>query len=182
MVWKFYRLNNRKARLARAGKDARTPMEVDNANSQKQGGLALRQLHDSSESPGEDNDPNSRGRHSTPRTGASENVEAALAQPVGHSAAESGQFKTGQNVVLIGGKEEEIGVGKVYQAQGKWQGKSLEETKTYVVDVTELKADRWMRLPYPSEPTGSSFSEAESKVGRMRVLWDSNKLLRFGPH
>lgn len=45
----------------------------------------------------------------------------------------------------------------------------------YVVDVTELKAKRWARLPYPSEATGSSFDEAETKIGVTR-LWDSNKM------
>lgn len=33
------------------------------------------------------------------------------------------------------------------------------------VDVTELKTERWVRLPYPSEATGMSFDEAAQKIG-----------------
>ncbi|XP_057985605.1 nodulin homeobox-like [Hevea brasiliensis] len=50
-------INNRKARLARAGKDVRAPMELDNAHSERLGGPAVRHSHDSSESHGEDNVP-----------------------------------------------------------------------------------------------------------------------------
>ncbi|XP_015575672.1 nodulin homeobox isoform X2 [Ricinus communis] len=147
-------LNNRKARLARAGagKDVRTPMEVDHALSEKQSVPALRHSHDSSESHGEVNVP-----------------------------AELVQCKPGQYVVLVDKQGDEIGKGKVYQVQGKWYGKSLEESETCVVDVTELKAERWVRLPYPSEATGTSFSEAETKLGVMRVLWDSNKIFMSRP-
>ncbi|KAJ4727569.1 nodulin homeobox-like [Melia azedarach] len=111
-------LNNRKARLARASKDARASSEADNT---------------------------------FPR-------------------------KPGQYVMLVDAQGEEIGTGKVHQVYGKWNGKSLEESGTCVVDVIELKAERWKGLPYPSEATGSSFSEAEAKLGVMRVAWDSNKM------
>ncbi|KAF2303824.1 hypothetical protein GH714_023639 [Hevea brasiliensis] len=50
-------INNRKARLARAGKDVRAPMELDNAHSERLGGPAVRHSHDSPESHGEDNVP-----------------------------------------------------------------------------------------------------------------------------
>lgn len=78
--------------------------------------------------------------------------------------------------MLVDAQGEEIGTGKVHQVYGKWNGKSLEESGTCVVDVIELKAERWKGLPYPSEATGSSFSEAEAKLGVMRVAWDSNKM------
>lgn len=48
------RLNNRKARLARASKDARASSEADNSFTGKQSGPGLRQSHDSPDSPGED--------------------------------------------------------------------------------------------------------------------------------
>ena len=91
------------------------------------------------------------------------------------------QCKPGQFVVLVDGREEEIGKGKVHQVQGEWCGKSLEKSGTCVVDVVGLKADRWMNLPYPSEATGTSFEEAEKKIGVMRVMWDSNKIFLFRP-
>lgn len=79
--------------------------------------------------------------------------------------------------MLVDVRGEEIGKGKVVQVHGKWHGKSLEELETYVVDVTELHADKGLRLPYPSEATGTSFAEAETKLGVMRVLWDSRRIL-----
>ncbi|KAG8656856.1 nodulin homeobox isoform X2 [Manihot esculenta] len=145
-------LNNRKARLARAGKDVRASMEVDNAHSERQSGPAVRHSHDSPESHGEENVPSDFVR-----------------------------CMPGQYVVLVDKQGEEIGKGKVLQVQGKWYGKSLEESETCVVDISELKAERWVRLPHPSEATGSSFSEAEAKLGVMRVLWDSKKILSFRP-
>lgn len=45
----YHRLNNRKARLARAGKDVRAPMEVDITFPENQVGQALQ--HESPESP-----------------------------------------------------------------------------------------------------------------------------------
>ncbi|XP_020541226.1 nodulin homeobox isoform X3 [Jatropha curcas] len=173
-------LNNRKARLARAGKDVRAPVEFDSAHSVKQG--MSTHSHDSPESRGEDNAPSgARLVPSTSRIGTSENAETSLAEFVGIGAAEFVQCKPGQYVVLVDKQGEEIGKAKVYQVQGKWYGKNLEESETCVVDVTELKADRWVRLPYPSEATGTSFSEAETKLGVMRVLWDSNKIFMFRP-
>ncbi|KAJ4828350.1 hypothetical protein Tsubulata_039054 [Turnera subulata] len=173
-------LNNRKARLARAGKDVlgRATMEIDSPIQEKQSTPAQRPSHESPESPAEDNVPSSaRSVQSTHRTPIGENNEAGLAESAGPSAAEYDQCKPGQFVVLLGGQGEEIGEGKMYQVQGKWCGKSLAESKTCVVDVTELKTDRWARLPYPSEATGTTFGEAETKMGAMRVLWDSNKFL-----
>ncbi|KAF2303815.1 hypothetical protein GH714_023637 [Hevea brasiliensis] len=52
----------------------------------------------------------------------------------------------------------------------------LEESEMCVVDITELKTERWVRLPHPSEATGSSFSEAEAKFG-ISVL-ENNECLK----
>ncbi|CAK7348222.1 unnamed protein product [Dovyalis caffra] len=176
------RLNNRKARLARAGKDARAPMEVDNAFQEKQVGQTRR--HGSPESPSEDNVTSSaRGLQNTSEIGMYEDPEAGigLADFVDIGASEFVQCKPGQFVVLVDGQGEEIGKGKVYQVQGKWHERILEESEMCVVDVTELKKERWARLPYPSETTGMSFDEAEQKIGVMRVLWDSNKIYLSRP-
>lgn len=104
------------------------------------------------------------------------NSETSLAKLVESAPAEYVQCEPGQYVVLVDGQGEEIGKGRVHQVQGKWYGKSLEELETCVIDVTELKTDRWERLPYSSEATGASFDEAERKFGVMRVMWDSNKI------
>uniref|UniRef100_A0A2P2LQ09 Homeobox domain-containing protein n=1 Tax=Rhizophora mucronata TaxID=61149 RepID=A0A2P2LQ09_RHIMU len=168
-------LNNRKARLARAGKDLRAPMEVDTVVPEKQGGPGRRHLRDSPISPVEDSVLlGTRGLQNMPRTGAVENAGAALEEFV--ATTENAKCKAGQNVVLMNGKGDKIGRGKIHQTQGSWYGKSLEELGTCVVDVSELMAERWTRLPYPSEATGTSFGEAETKIGIMRVLWDSNSI------
>lgn len=83
----------------------------------------------------------------------------------------------GQSAVVVNVRGEEIGKGKVLQVNGKWYGKSLEELGVYVMDVYELYADKGMKLPFPSELTGTSFAEAERKLGAMRVLWDSRRIL-----
>ncbi|KAE8726874.1 hypothetical protein F3Y22_tig00005974pilonHSYRG00322 [Hibiscus syriacus] len=74
-----------------------------------------------------------------------------------------------------------IGKGKVHQVQDKWYEKRLEELGTCVVDIVDLKADGWVKLPHPSETTGASFEDAEKKLGVMRVIWDSNKIFMLRP-
>ncbi|XP_059625773.1 nodulin homeobox isoform X2 [Cornus florida] len=181
-------LNNRKARLARAAKDVRTPSEGDNAFPDKQGGSGIA-LCDSPASPVEDVyvPSTARGTHqtgmaeSTLRTAINEKSETVLAELIDISPAEFVRCEPGQCAVLVDGQGEEIGKGKVYQVQGKWYGRNLEESEVCVVDVLELKAERCMRLPHPCEATGTTFDEAETKLGLMRVLWDSNKLFMLQP-
>ncbi|KAB5569406.1 hypothetical protein DKX38_003199 [Salix brachista] len=70
-------LNNRKARLARAGKDVRAPMEVDVTFPENQVGQALQ--HESPESPGEDNITSSvKGLQNTSEIGVFEDPEAGI--------------------------------------------------------------------------------------------------------
>ncbi|XWS09643.1 hypothetical protein CRYUN_Cryun39dG0007200 [Craigia yunnanensis] len=174
-------LNNRKARLARAIKDARPLLEPDNAFAGKQGGPQQGHALRAPDSPGQETAPsNTRGTRSMSRMNSCENPEAP--EFVDFGAAEFVQCKPGQSVVLVNGRDEEIvGKGKVHQVQGKWCGKRLEESGTCVVDVVDLKADRLVKLPYPSEATGDSFEEAEKKIGVMRVMWDSNKIFLLRP-
>ncbi|KAK0581086.1 hypothetical protein LWI29_009902 [Acer saccharum] len=170
-------LNNRKARLARQSKDARAHSETGSSFLGRQGGPVLRQVHDSPDSPGDDLVPsNARGVRSTLRSGAGDDSEAIAELVDTGGAAEFVRCKPGQLVVLLDGQGEEIAKAKVHQVHGKWYGKNLEESETCVVDVIELKAERWTRLPYPSEATGSTFNEAEILIGLVRVLWDSNKI------
>lgn len=78
--------------------------------------------------------------------------------------------------MLIGERSEEIGRGKVFQMHGMWHGMSLDEFAICVVDVYELKVDNGSRLLYPSEATGTTFADAEEKLGVMRVLWDLSRV------
>jgi hypothetical protein len=79
--------------------------------------------------------------------------------------------------VIVNVRGEEIGKGRVVQVNGKWYGKKLEELGAYLMDVYELHADKGMKLPFPSEATGTTFAEAEKKLGAMLVLWDSRRIL-----
>ncbi|GMI63840.1 Nodulin Homeobox [Hibiscus trionum] len=173
-------LNNRKARLARLSKDARPPSEPDNAFAGKQGGPQQGHSLRVPDSPGQETAPsNTRGTRSMSRLNTSENP--ATPEFVDYGTAEFVPCKPGQFVVLVDGSGQEIGKGKVHQVQGKWYEKSLVELGTCVVDVVDLKADRWEKLPYPSDPTGTSFEDAEQKLGVMRVMWDSNKIFMLRP-
>ncbi|KAJ1379416.1 nodulin homeobox [Sesbania bispinosa] len=164
-------LNNRKARLARTAKDVRAA-DVDNSVSDKQRGPVL----GSSDSPDSLGDAR-KDLLGLARIASGDNSEPSLAEFVNAAPLEIVRCNLGQYVVLVDRKGEGIGEGKVFQVHGKWHGKSLEALGAYVVDVFELKADKEQRLPYPSEATGTSFAEAETKLGVMRVLWDSRRIL-----
>ncbi|KAJ1383581.1 NDX1 homeobox protein [Sesbania bispinosa] len=164
-------LNNRKARLARTAKDVRAA-DVDNSVTDKQRGPVL----GSSDSPDSLGDAR-KDLLSLARIASGDNSEPSLAEFVNAAPLEIIRCNVGQYVVLVDRRGEGIGKGKVFQVHGKWHGKSLEALEAYVVDVFELKADKEQRLPYPSEATGTSFAEAETKLGVMRVLWDSRRIL-----
>ncbi|KAK6940895.1 hypothetical protein RJ641_030426, partial [Dillenia turbinata] len=188
------KLNNRKARLARAAKDARAQSEGDNVIPDRQRGPRIGPHSESPESPTEvvyssiaaRLTSQSRIGCGSSRGGAIESSVSAPAEFADFShqqniqqvhSSTNGQYEPGQNVMLTDGQGKEMARGKIHQVQGKWFGMNLEELVTCVVDVVELKVDRWARLPYPSEATGTSFDEAEVKIGVMRVMWDSNKLV-----
>lgn len=118
-----------------------------------------------------------QGLFSLGRIASGDKPEHSLAEFVNVGSPEVDYCNAGQYVLLVGVRGEEIGKGKVFQLHGKWCGKSLEELATCVVDVCELKVDKGLRLPHPSEATGTSFAEAETKLGVMRVLWDLSRVL-----
>ncbi|RXI05184.1 hypothetical protein DVH24_006441 [Malus domestica] len=176
------RLNNRKARLARTAKDVRATPEADNALPEKQAGRGQRS-NVSPDSPGGDASAQQNARRDPQimlRPGIGEVAENNVAETAG-SSADFAQCKQGDSVVLVGANGEQIGIGKVFQVRGQWYGRNLEELRAYVVDVKELKARRSTRLPHPSMATGVSFEEAETKIGVMRVLWDSNMTFLYRP-
>lgn len=162
-------MNNRKARLARTARDVRAAGgDVDNPVLEKQRG-PVPVSYDSPESPGDVS--------LAARIASGDNKpEPSLARFVDLGSPEFGRCNAGQYVILVGARGDEIGRGKVFQMHGKWYGKSLEESASCVVDVSELKADKGTRLPFPSEATGTTFAEAETKFGVMRVLWGSNRV------
>lgn len=165
------RLNNRKARLARTARDVKAAAGDDNPVPDKQRGPV----------PGSYDSPGSPGDVSHVARIASGDNKSELARFVDIGSPEFGHCNAGQNVVLVGVRGDEIGRGKVFQVHGKWYGKSLDELSAHVVDISELKADKGMRLPYPSEATGNTFAEAETKLGVMRVLWGSNRVFALPP-
>uniref|UniRef100_A0A0A9DUV9 Nodulin homeobox C-terminal domain-containing protein n=1 Tax=Arundo donax TaxID=35708 RepID=A0A0A9DUV9_ARUDO len=87
-------------------------------------------------------------------------------------------FEPGRLVSLMDSDGKEVGRGKITQAEGRAQGKaSLVESRVCVVDVTELKIEKWRELPHPSEASGRTFQEAEARNGGvMRVAWDVARL------
>ncbi|XP_010522671.1 PREDICTED: nodulin homeobox [Tarenaya hassleriana] len=142
-------LNNRKAKLARASKQA---------------GPARDSSGDLPESPGDEinvqKPSTSKGSSQNPRS--------------------SGDgVKPGQKVVLTDETGEEIGKGIVYKAEGEWYGMSLDSKQVCVVDVVKLTTGsdgREKLLPYASDDAGSTFEDAETRFGTMRVAWDVTRL------
>ncbi|XP_077218641.1 sequence-specific DNA binding transcription factor ATNDX [Tasmannia lanceolata] len=190
-------LNNRKARLARAAREARAPSEGETIYPDKASGQSLAFFYDSPESAGEEYyapSTTARGNHQstsklsvvTRRATGGETSEMPHTEFVDFATQRSIQMnfpplryvlcEPGQYVLLIDGEGKEVGKGKVYQVEGRWLGQSLEEA-VCIVDVLELKVERWTRLPHPSESAGMTFDEAEAKSGVMRVAWDANKLI-----
>ncbi|KAL0435812.1 UNVERIFIED_CONTAM: Nodulin homeobox [Sesamum radiatum] len=173
-------LNNRKARLARAAKDVRVSYEGDNLDRQGSGHL------DSPHSPMDDARVASAVRGSVRNDVIDTALPASVDENLGTSVAaprdtvRSGlYFEPGQYVMLVGENAEEVGKGKVFQVRGKWCGRNLEQSGTCVVDIMELSIDRFAKLLHPVEATGSSFYQAEKRLGLMRVLWDLNKLFQL---
>ncbi|KAF7823558.1 nodulin homeobox isoform X1 [Senna tora] len=169
-------LNNRKARLARTAKDVRAAAaDVDTPVPDKQREPIPGSSYDSPESPSDA--PNAgKDLPSLSNVAPDDQPDALLAEFVDIGPSEVVQWREGQYVVLVDKRGEDIGKGKVFQVNGNWHGKDLDALETCVVDIYELKADKGSAIPYPSLVTGSSFEEAETKFGVMRVLWDSNRI------
>ncbi len=88
-------------------------------------------------------------------------------------------FEPGRLVSLIDNDGKEVGRGKIFLVEGSLLGKALTDTRVCIVDVIELKIEKWRELPHPSEASGRTFQEAESRNGGvMRVAWD---VIRLSP-
>ncbi|KAG9457523.1 hypothetical protein H6P81_002031 [Aristolochia fimbriata] len=163
-------LNNRKAKLARAAREARAPSEGETTFTDKVTGHCLNLNYDSPESPGEDYYvPTPTARSSNPSTSKFDGGHGDFSsqRDMQHNTPSNNldRYEPGQFIALMDGNDEEIGRGKVCQVEGRWQGKDLEEAGICVVDVLELKVERWTKIPHPSEHAGMTFDEAEAKNG-----------------
>ncbi|KAK9137032.1 hypothetical protein Sjap_007626 [Stephania japonica] len=191
-------LNNRKAKLARAAKDVRGPSEGDNNYLDKSAGSGQGNDYDSPESPSDEyyvpstsarrgnNQATPKlgvtlrsGNHETPAVAATDSgdLTAQEAMQTNCTTSQCVQHEPGQSVSLLDKERRVVANGKVYQVEGSWHGNSLDESGKCVVDVIELKVDRWKRLPYPSEAAGTTFHDAETKNGVMRVAWDAKRMV-----
>ncbi|XP_047082074.1 nodulin homeobox-like [Lolium rigidum] len=181
-------LNNRKAKLARIAKERGGPYDGENADkpSTPASYSPSSPSGDSSESAGEESylPPSRVLRHiqgaramtpdtSEPITQAELNQNIMTNRPFTRSFS----FEPGRLVLLIDNEGNEIGRGEIFQVEGRAQGKSLLESHICIIDVTELKIEKWRELPHPSEASGRTFQEAESMHGGvMRVAWDVVRL------
>ncbi|KAF8672999.1 hypothetical protein HU200_049070 [Digitaria exilis] len=178
-------LNNRKAKLARIAKERGVPFEGENAD--KPSTPATPHLGESSESAGEDSylpparvmNALSKGRLVTPdgndltsQGDFSQNM--MLSRPFTRSFS----LEPGRLVSLVDGDGKEVGRGKIFQTPGK----SPAESRVCMIDVTELRTEKWRELPHPSEASGRTFQEAEARNGGViRIAWDVVRLAPVAP-
>ncbi|KMS96882.1 hypothetical protein BVRB_7g180730 isoform A [Beta vulgaris subsp. vulgaris] len=188
-------LNNRKAKLARAAKDGR-PLSEENVTADKLVGSLVRTASDSPESHIEDLPTSSASKdriqvsavrktslgtimsQSLETTPPESSIRLNLRNECPTSNTCCVIFEAGQAVVLTDTQGKEIAKGTVYQVEGEWHGCNLADTRTCVVDITELRSERIVRLPHPTIEAGATFEQAEVKIGTMRVLWDSGRMLK----
>lgn len=86
-------------------------------------------------------------------------------------------FEPGQLVSMEDAEGNLVGKGQIIQVEGRWHGKSLEESGICIVDVTELKVEKWKEVQHPSDAAGHTFEEAMAKnSGTMWVAWDAARL------
>lgn len=147
-----HRLNNRKARLARVAKETRHTSEGENPDSPNE-------------------DPN------MPSSSKPVNQNKPEPKPF-ISKLDQLVYEPGMLVSILDRDRNEVGTGKVFQVEGRWQGKSLADVGWCVVDVTNLKVENSKEVLNPSEVTGRTFEEAVTQNGGiMRVAWDTEKLV-----
>ncbi|ONM27311.1 Nodulin homeobox [Zea mays] len=167
-------LNIRKAKLARIAKE-----RAENADKP-----SIPHPGESSESAGEDNYLPPAGVMTALSKGGSllspdstEQTSQAELSPnttmMVRPFTRSFSLEPGRLVSLVDSDGKEVGRGKIFQAPGKSTTKSC----VCVVDVTELRTEKWRELPHPSEAFGWTFQEAEVRNGGIiRVSWDAVRL------
>ncbi|XP_074589357.1 nodulin homeobox isoform X2 [Curcuma longa] len=186
-------VNNRKAKLARAAREARAPSEGDISYPDKSSGPCSSHFCDSPESPTEENyAAPGRGisHQSISRTGSivtrsarCEDMDMSTPTDFVHRSQQNQAplrphlFEPGQLVSMEDAEGNLVGKGQIIQVEGRWHGKSLEESGICIVDVTELKVEKWKEVQHPSDAAGHTFEEAMAKnSGMMWVAWDAARL------
>jgi hypothetical protein len=86
------------------------------------------------------------------------------------------QCEVGQFVSLRNDDGQEVAQGIVFQVEGIWHGRKLDEQGLCVVEIKKLIVERWARLPHPLDISGNTFEEAEALNGKMIVAWDTHKI------
>ncbi|WOL03334.1 hypothetical protein Cni_G12054 [Canna indica] len=188
-------LNNRKARLARAAREARAPSEGDTSYPDKSSAPSSSHICDSPDSAGEEiytvpvrgstHQSYSRSGGMITRSAICEDVDMITptdfvdrSQQNRHSLRCT--FEPGQLVSIVDMEGKLVGKGKITQVEGRWHGNSLGDSCCCIVDVTELKIDKSKEVQHPSEAAGRTFEEAAAKNGHvMRVAWDTARIVPF---
>lgn len=179
------RLNNRKARLARAARESRAPSEGENAHPDKSCGPSTSHFYESPDSASEEpymlpsrtSNPGSQSvaKCSRPTGGDPQLDSANFSSQHGVQTRSSRDIdlKPGQMVMVVDGEGRVVGEGKVFQVDGRWQGNNLVDIGVCIVDITELKVEITKEVQYPSEGCGRTFEEALARNGGVaRVAWD----------
>lgn len=94
----------------------------------------------------------------------------------------SRKYNVGLYVSLRDEEGKELALGHICQIDGDWYGRKLEEQNLCVILVSEFKVDKTTKLPYPSNLTGTSFDEAETLQGKIRVCWSKDSLFVVQDH
>jgi hypothetical protein len=84
--------------------------------------------------------------------------------------------EAGQFVSLLDKDGKEAATGTLYQVEGDWHGKRIDEHGICIVKIVHLNVDRNTMLPHPSHLTGCTFEEAEKLYGQMIVAWDTKRI------
>lgn len=178
-------MNNRKAKLARIAKERGVPFEGESTD--KPSTPATLHPGESSESAGEDSylpparvmNAIAKGRLVSPDSSElTSSAEFSQNMMLSRPFTRSFSFEPGRLVSLVDGDGKEVGRGKIFHAP---PGKSPTESRLCVVDVTELRIEKWRELPHPSEASGRTFQEAEARNGGViRVPWDVVRLAPVG--
>jgi hypothetical protein len=168
------RLNNRKAKLARIAKE-----RAENADKP-----STPHPGESSESAGEDNylppagvmTALSKGGSLLSRDSTEQTLQAELSPNTTMMVrpfTRSFSLEPGRLVSLVDSDGKEVGRGMIFQVPGKCPTESC----VCVVDVADLRTEKWRELPHPSEAFGWTFQEAEARNGGIiRVSWDAVRL------
>ncbi|MCO5583426.1 hypothetical protein L7F22_037337 [Adiantum nelumboides] len=104
--------------------------------------------------------------------------ENDLVQKASHRSAPVKFVKceAGQYVSLLDKDGREAAKGTLYQVEGFWQGKRIDEQGICIVRITDLNVEKTTRLPHPSVITGNTFEAAEKVCGQMIVAWDTKRI------